>query len=209
MRIARRVLVKPPANCYREQPGDIVVALAAGSAFGSGEHPTTRLATQAIEYILKGHDAVGRRGKGTSAVLDVGTGSGVLVIAAVKLGIEQGLGIDTDPCARSEARENVRLNRLQDRISISDQAAASLSGPFCLITANLRYPSLCQLAEHLTQLAAIDGCLALSGFRPDEMQRVKSVYDEFGFESQWQRVEKDWGGMAFRRRGEKDSRITL
>jgi ribosomal protein L11 methyltransferase len=201
VRLGRRVVVKPPDNRHPTAPEDIVVNLAAGSAFGSGEHPTTRLAVRAMEFLLSAPDTLSAASPPDRAVLDVGTGTGILVIAAVKLGLTRGVGIDTDPCARAEARENIRLNRLQDRIDIKDQPVETLSKAYFMVAANLRCPTLCRLAECLWTLTAAGGGLILSGFRQEEMTRVASVFTESGFEKRWEEIELGWAGMAFAKPG--------
>ena len=114
VRISAHVVVQPPGHRYRPAPDDVVIQIKPGAAFGGGRHPTTRLSVNAIEYVLKTASPDGLRRRGS--VLDIGTGSGILAIAAVCLGIQKGLGIDIDPCAISEARENIALNNLESRI---------------------------------------------------------------------------------------------
>jgi len=195
--ISKYVVVKPPDCHYLPKPHEVVVSLAAGSAFGSGEHPTSRLAVRGIEHLC----AVGDIGVGGGApVLDVGTGSGILVIVSVLFGIQRGMGIDIDACARSEAVQNVRLNRLEDRIKITGDPVDTLKGPYNLITANLRSPTLARLADRLTRLSASDGALVFSGVRPGEMADLQRIYTERGLACRWRKVENDWGAMAFCRR---------
>ena len=98
-------------------PGDIVVNIKAGAAFGTGCHPTTRLALTGLEKVCKNN--LIPIGTENCRVLDIGTGSGVLSIAALKMGLDQGIGLDIDPCARAEAAENAVLNGLSKRLEIS------------------------------------------------------------------------------------------
>lgn len=198
--VSGRVVVKPPACRYAPHPDELVVSIAPGSAFGGGDHPTTRLALRAIEHLLA-EDPSRWPGpaRGTRA-LDVGTGSGILVIASVLLGIEGGIGIDTDGCARSEARHNVTLNHLENRIVISDSPVEALVGAHTLVTANLRYPTLARLADCLARLTASAGGLVLSGIRPEEAPDLKETYVRKGFDALWSAEEAGWGGIALRKR---------
>ena len=98
-----------------ESIGKIVLRLSSGASFGSGDHPTTRLALKAIEELFENRSL----GQGVK-VLDVGTGSGILAIAALLLGADTGLGIDIDPCALWDARRNAHLNGLGGRLRIYD-----------------------------------------------------------------------------------------
>ena len=87
-----------------------------------------------------------------STVLDIGTGSGVLILTAVLGGMDGGMGIDIDSCARVEAAANVKINGLEDRIMISGQALETIDQRFSMVLANLRYPSLKKLFARLTEI---------------------------------------------------------
>lgn len=108
LHIGRRVVIKPTWEAYVARPDEIVVEMDPGLAFGSGLHATTRLCLELLEDQLQ----PGQR------VLDVGTGSGILAIAAARLGAATVLGLDNDPEAVRVARENVALNRLPDCVTI-------------------------------------------------------------------------------------------
>jgi ribosomal protein L11 methyltransferase len=196
VRLSPRVVVKPPECRFTPQPGDIVIDLSAGAAFGGGEHPSTRLALQAMDVFFSSAGSADAL-EPDAAALDVGTGSGILVVAAMGFGVPSGLGIDIDPCARAEARENVRLNRLQDRVVISDRDLETLTDRFSLISANLRSPTLARMADRLTGLLTARGCLILSGVRVEEMPWMVSVYEAKGAACGWRGEENGWGAMAF------------
>ena len=128
----------------------------------------------------------------------MGTGSGVLAIASVILGIGRATGTDIESCARKEARENVELNGLTENIMISDQEPVELKGPFSLITANLRYPTLIALHAHIKRLTTTGSALVLSGIKTHESQRIGEVYSN-GFHFLWQEEEKEWVCLVFKR----------
>ncbi len=155
MRVSTHVVLKPPGHHFKPQPQDVVIQIMPGAAFGDGRHPTSRLAVRGIEYVLKQFnlDVTADRGR----VLDIGTGSGILVLTAVRMGIHRGVGIDIDPAARSEARENVALNQLAEQIEISEQDLESIEGPFNLVTANLRYPTLKKISSCLRKITVPKG----------------------------------------------------
>jgi len=123
----------------------------------------------------------------------------VLAIAAVKLGIENGVGLDIDPCAISEAKENVRLNGLAGRIEISDLAIASVACVFTLVTANLRSPSLAQLAPKIAALTQPHGALVISGLRREDQDGVIRSYRDSCFESVWESYEEEWAGVVMKK----------
>ena len=194
-RISHRVVLKPHGMFY--QPGfqDVVIDIQQGTAFGSGDHPTTRLAVMGIENAVFETHCL-KKEKDTRA-LDIGTGSGVLAIAAVSLGIKTAKGIDIDPCARTEARKNIQLNNLEHRIEIHDHNIQDIHEKFTLITANLRYPTLKQLCSHITQITEEGGAVVVSGIKTDEVSDLLDGFTQNRFRCVWKTFEKDWAGMVF------------
>lgn len=130
LRIGQRILIRPSWIDEREAhatPGDIVLALDPGMAFGTGLHPTTQLCAMALEE----HVRPGMR------VLDVGSGSGVLSILAARLGASDVLGVDTDEQAERVARENVGLNGVSERVRIERGSHDQTRERFDLVVANI------------------------------------------------------------------------
>jgi ribosomal protein L11 methyltransferase len=199
VRVSERIVLSPPERDVPSKPGDIVVRLRPGAAFGVGRHPTTRLALRGIEFALS-RDGAARRRAGSS-VLDIGTGSGVLAIAAVRLGIENGLGLDIDPCAVVEAAQNVSLNGLADRIEISDRSLDRIDAIFSLVVANLRWPTLERLAATLAVLTRPGGALVVSGVQHAEQAAVVAAYGRQRFECVWSVAEDRWVGLVLNKNG--------
>jgi ribosomal protein L11 methyltransferase len=197
VRIAAHVVVKPPGHRYQPAPDDVVIQIQPGAAFGGGRHPTTRLSVKAIEYVLKfvSPERLNQR----SSVLDIGTGSGILAIAAVCLGVNKGLGIDIDPCAIAEAGENIALNNLENRIVISDRKIDSIDQVFMMVIANLRYPSLKNFYPQISQLTESGGWVVLSGFRSYELDDLKDLYTAKHFECIWTVHELDWSAAVLKK----------
>jgi len=194
VRVSERIVLTPPDRDVPPGPGEIVVRLRPGAAFGVGRHPTTRLSLRGIEFALSGGGAA--RPRAGSRVLDIGTGSGVLTIAAVKLGIENGVGLDIDPCAVAEASHNVRLNGLAGRIAISDRGLEGLEGVFSLVVANLRLPTLARLAAAIAALTMPGGALVVSGVQQEEQAAVCAAYGRQRFECAWSVAEDRWVGLV-------------
>ncbi len=197
VRVSTHVILKPPGHSYQPAPEDVVIQIKPGAAFGDGRHPTSRLAIRGIEYVLK--KIKSDRPEDQSRVLDIGTGSGILVITAVGMGIHRGIGIDIDPAARSEAKENVLINRLEDRIKISDQYLETIEGSFNLVTANLRYPTLKKISPCLRKITNPDGLIVFSGIRSHELADLIKAYARKKFEVVWQEKELDWMGVVLKR----------
>lgn len=181
--VGRKTQLLPPG--VLPAPGErIGIVLQQGASFGGGDHPTTRLCLAAIE------DFAVKNGR----MLDVGTGSGVLAIAAVCHGMGSALGVDLDPLSLFEARENVLLNGLDSKIEIRKDWEASPR--WNLVAANLRPPTLVALSEALGSCLLPSACLLLSGMRQDEMDFVASVYGQKLHESA-RSTEKGWGCLVF------------
>jgi len=197
VRISRYVVLNPPGQPYRSKPNDVLVQIRPGAAFGIGRHPSTRLAIKGIEFVLLGDQALDK-GK-DSTVLDIGTGSGILILTAVLGGMDRGLGIDIDSCARVEAAANVTINGLEDRIRISGRSLETINQQFTLVLANLRYPSLKKLFARLHEVTDTRGILILSGIKNDEVADLLEVYTKTYFKCLWTVNELGWAGVVFQK----------
>jgi ribosomal protein L11 methyltransferase len=197
VRISRYVVLIPPDHSFRSNPNDVVVKLTPGASFGAGNHPTTRLAIKAIEFVLLGVPAIKKKQEGT--VLDIGTGSGVLIVTAVLGGMGGGLGIDIDPCARVEAAVNVRNNGLEDRITISGQTLDTIDQQYMMVLANLRTPSLKRIYGRLIEVTAGRGTLILSGIKNDEVEDLSGVFTKSRFKYLWSDHELGWAGVVLQK----------
>ena len=196
VRISKDVVLIPPGHSYRFKPNDVVVRIKPGASFGIGRHPSTRLAIKAIEFILRGDQVMEKRPDRT--VLDIGTGSGVLILTAVLGGMDGGLGIDIDACARVEAAANVAINGLEDRIEISGQSLDTIEQRFSMVLANLRSPSLTKLFYRLTEVTDTSGTLILSGIKTGEVDDLLKVYTKC-FKCLWSGNELGWASVVLQK----------
>jgi len=197
VRVSDRIVLTPPERLCEPRPADVVIRIMPGASFGAGRHPTTRLALKAIDFVLgRDGESLARPG---SRVLDIGAGSGVLALAAVKLGIESGLAIDVDPCAVAEAAANVELNGLGGRIVVSDRAAETIDGDYMLVTANLRTPTLVRLAPYIAEYTAPEGALVISGIRTEECGELLGEFEKNFFKAVWRDEEQGWVGLALKK----------
>lgn len=199
LRVGRRLFLVPSG--WEESPSAdcVMLRVQPGVAFGCGRHPTTRLALRGLEAVLSRKGQWRPEAQATSA-LDIGTGSGILAIAALKLGIDRAVGIDRDVCARTEAAGNAVLNHLETRLVITDGPLSRLfsAAPFTLIMANLRYPTLLNLKTTVAGLLEPDGALVLSGIKTEEQAGIRTAYAEYGLHNWWTEEEKGWTGIVFR-----------
>ena len=196
-RISKRVVLKPPGMSYTPESDEVVIVIPQGASFGSGEHPTTRLAVRGIEAALSGKNCFVKTNH--TRALDIGTGSGILAIAAVSLGVKKALGIDIDPCSRSEAGKNIILNNMEDQIRILDRNIENINEKFSLITANLRYPTIKRLCFHISKIMEKPGMVVVSGIKTDEVPDILNTFTQKGFSCTWKEFEKDWVGLVFAR----------
>jgi ribosomal protein L11 methyltransferase len=165
--VGRRFLVVPPWQ-RGSDPDRIRLVIQPGQAFGTGHHPSTCGTLGALEELC-----TNRR---IARALDVGTGSGILAIAMVKLGVAQVTAIDTDVAAITNARENARLNRVGRKIHFSTIPLGSVPGRFGLIAANILSSTLIQMAPDLKARLRNHGQLVLAGILQRERQSVAAAY---------------------------------
>jgi ribosomal protein L11 methyltransferase len=166
--IAEGLVVRPPWEAYEAKPGEKVLELEPGRAFGTGLHETTRLVVQAIKKY-----ASESQGK---LVIDVGCGSGILALAALTLGAERAIAIDNDPDVIDVTRENAARNGLADRIDASTTDVAALDATAPLVLANIEAHVLIPMAPALIERVEPGGLLFLSGVLVPQTQSVQAAY---------------------------------
>ncbi len=186
IRIGESLVIKPTWEEYVPEVSDIVIEMDPGRAFGVGSHASTRLVLERLEEL-------GRKGVLEKAqVLDVGTGSGILAIAASKLGAKSVLAIDIDPDAVESARKNVHLNNCHDDVTVSITPVWEVEGPFDLVLANIDRDTLLLLAKEISSQVCQGGRLLLSGILKEQAGAVKDAYVQRGLRFSAMRVdEKD------------------
>ncbi|GFO58496.1 ribosomal protein L11 methyltransferase [Geomonas silvestris] len=168
VRLGERLVIKPTWEEYQPKAGDLVIQIDPGMAFGTGAHPTTRMCLESLERIC--FDASG--GTLSGPVLDVGTGSGVLSIAAALMGAARIVAIDIDPEAVEVTRENLELNGVAERVEASTTDLGDLTGEFQVVLANILAEELVRLAGQLTARLAPGGWLILSGILTEKVPMV-------------------------------------
>jgi ribosomal protein L11 methyltransferase len=157
--------------------------------FGTGHHATTRLCLAALQTLDLAQ----------ASVLDVGTGSGVLAIAAQRLGAAHAMGVDADPDAIQSARDNLPLNPEADRIAFELRELGRDHLPTAdVVLANLTGALLCRTARSLIDLVNPDGHLIVSGLMKDEREAVRTALAEM--ELTWEASEDEWIGLCLKRR---------
>jgi ribosomal protein L11 methyltransferase len=193
-RVGERLVIRPTWRRHRRRPGDVVLALDPGMAFGTGLHPTTRLCLAALE---RHATAVGLE---DVRVLDVGCGSGILGIAAARLGAATVLGVDPDPIAVGATLANARRNRVARRIRCRLGSIPTHDGPFDLVLANLIASLLIDLAPRLRDELRPRGTLIASGIFVDREAEVVDAFGEAGMRVAGRSDDGDWVALVAERR---------
>jgi len=200
-RLTRQIVVVPSwenIDSWSESSADdVLINLDPGQAFGTGAHASTRLVLDAMQ--LAKDD-----GFAPKSFVDVGTGSGILAIAALKLWpAVRGVAVDTDPGAVSAAAENAAKNNVGNQVECTMTLVGALSRGFDLVLANIRAPILIELSADVAARVAPGGRLFLSGLLSTEADEVARVYQErHGFttdEVRPSRHDMEWSGVEMRR----------
>lgn len=170
--VTDRIVVKPEWEEYSPQEGEIVIEIDPGMAFGTGTHETTSMCINQIEKNLKAGDRV----------IDIGSGSGILSMAAVLLGAEKATGVDLDPVAVRVALENVELNNLQDKIEIlHGNLTDVIREKADIVVANIMADIILILLEDVREFIKDDGLFISSGIIQEKRAAVEARLLEKNF----------------------------
>jgi len=198
-RIGRRLVIAPTWEEVAISEGDIILRLDPGMAFGTGTHPTTRLCLEAVERIFSPEGPPSRSASlPPRDFLDVGTGTGILAIAAAKLGAQKVVAIDIDPDAVEVARENFSLNGVTGDFLVASTPLEEISGDFDVVAANILAEELARLAFPLLDRLRPGGVLVLSGILTEKEDIVVGAFDRSGLDLTTTRLE-EWSCLCYRR----------
>jgi len=185
------LIISPTWEEYRAEPGELLIEIDPGMAFGTGHHATTTLSLKCIKEVLESSDTDQR-------LLDVGTGTGILGIAAALFGAVEVLGIDNDPDAVSAAKENVARNRLQKSMQVSLAPLSTLEVSYDVVVANIIHDVLVELSADLIRLTTTGGVLILSGILiGEQVESVVSLFTEAGISLKKEEVSGEWVVLMF------------
>lgn len=192
LRVGQRLVIKPSWIDYAAQDGDVVVELDPGLAFGTGYHPTTYSCLEALEELVKPGNAV----------LDVGTGSGILTIAAARLGAARITAVDIDGHAVRAARKNFRRAGILERVNTdsgSIPGAATRGRIYDIAVANISARGISLVAPAIPELLAADGVFIASGIIVEQYDTAAAALAEAGLASAEIRQKEDWLTILSRR----------
>jgi ribosomal protein L11 methyltransferase len=192
-RFGTRLIVKPTWEEWSPVGNEVVINLDPGMAFGTGSHETTRLCLEAIATLFD-------RGP-CGSLLDVGTGSGILAMAAAGLGAAPILANDIDEEACQVARDNIAQNGLDASITVTAEPLEVLTGAFNVVIANILAEENVRLAKHLIARLAPDGTLLLSGILREKEAYVRDGFSGLGLSEPTVTYDADWCCMRYQRVG--------
>jgi ribosomal protein L11 methyltransferase len=203
IRVSERLTIRPTWEPYEPGPGELVIDLDPGMAFGTGTHATTALCLRALDACVKGGEDV----------IDVGTGSGILAIGAVKLGARSVLALDLDPVAVASAKANAELNGLADRIDVRESdllgvlKGAEASGghpvnvalPVDLVVANILAEIILRFIDDVHAALKPGGLYIASGIYINKEEAVRQGLEAANFEIVRRDEQEDWIAFTARK----------
>jgi len=189
MKIGSRTVIKPVWEEYSPQEGEVVINIDPGMAFGTGDHATTAMCLRALERYLQSG----------AKVADIGTGSGILAIAAALLGAKSVDAVENDVRSLTFAEENVVLNKLSDSIKLSEgDLGNNLAGDYDLVIANIVTDVILRFLPQAAKLLRPGGILITSGIIDSRSQEVETALPQAGFALIDKENEDNWVALVGR-----------
>lgn len=185
IKIGEKIVICPSWEEYTANEGEIIISLDPGCAFGTGTHPTTKLCVQALEQVIPEFG-------GEISLADVGTGSGILSIAAAKLGVSSIMGVDNDPSVIPVAVENTEINEIKAKYEYYEGSAADIKGTYDIVTANILAEIIIEIMDELKSLLKPEGVMILSGIIERKATDVENAIAKAGLKSREVLKENGW-----------------
>ena len=190
-KISERFVVKPTWREYEPLEDELVIEIDPGRAFGTGTHPTTSLCIKLMEENIKEGNTV----------IDVGTGSGILMVAAEKLGAGKIIGTDIDPMAVEVAEENLLLNKVdmeKAKAYAGDLVTVVKDEKFDVVVANILADVLLILLKDISRVVKKDGLVIFSGIIEDKLEEMKREIENVGLEILEIKADKEWRAILMK-----------
>jgi ribosomal protein L11 methyltransferase len=189
LRVGKHLVIKPSWEPFNPGAGDLIVEIDPGMAFGSGYHATTQLCLELMERFIRRDDQV----------LDLGTGSGILAIAAARLGASGVLAADIDPAAVETAEKNMKLNAPGFPFKVIEGGVEAIRGKFNVISANLTAETLAELAGFFPGLLLPGGHLIAGGITVEKKKMVLTAFLDAGLSLAFESSRDDWCSLVVKK----------
>lgn len=183
-RVGDRIVIKPSWEDFAPEAGDLVIELDPKQAFGTGTHPTTQLCLRSLETILQGHHH--------PLVFDVGTGSGILAVAAVLLGAKAVLACDTDPVAVAATEENALLNGVAEAVRAFVGGIETLPGTCDVLVVNILAEVVAEIAPAIAERVRPGGDVVASGIIRERQALVEAAFEAVGLATLRVEYQGEW-----------------
>ena len=190
-KVSEKFVVKPTWREYTPESDELIIELDPGRAFGTGSHPTTSLCLKLMEEVIKPGDSV----------IDVGTGSRILMIAAERLGASEIYGTDIDEMAVAAAKENLELNSIDNtkaKVYKGDLISVVKDKKFDVVVANILADVLLILIKDISKVVKKGGKIIFSGIIEDKCDIVKKEVENLGFEVAQVKQDKEWRALLIK-----------
>tara|TARA_Y100000588_G_scaffold103235_1_gene112452 strand:+ start:754 stop:1656 length:903 start_codon:yes stop_codon:yes gene_type:complete len=185
IRVGRKLVICPTWQEHASLRDDVIIFLDPGMAFGTGHHPTTRMCMELLEDTIVGGEKI----------IDLGCGSGILSVTAVKLGALSSIGFEIENNASKVAKENCVLNGVDESVEVFNSTLPDnrySEGDFDLALANISAKVIIELADHLTKGLRSGGKLILSGVLENALEDVRDVFEPLGVVFEKVMIDSDW-----------------
>ncbi|MGL5989110.1 50S ribosomal protein L11 methyltransferase [Cetobacterium sp.] len=190
-KVSEKFVVKPTWREYEAEENELVIELDPGRAFGTGSHPTTSLCLKIMEENIKPNNSV----------IDVGTGSGILMIAAEKLGATDIYGTDIDELAVEATKENLELNKISPetaKVFLGDLISIVKDKKFDVVVANILADVILLLLRDIFKVVKKDGLIIFSGIIEDKLPEIIKQVEEKGLEILEIKKDKEWRALLIK-----------
>ena len=191
IRVSRRIVIVPTWETYEPKPGDVIIEMEPGMAFGTGTHETTRMCLQFLDELVKPGDTC----------IDIGCGTAILGIAAAKLGAVDVLAIDRDRVAVRSAKENIILNHVENTVRAveGDLLSGQQQMQADVIVVNIIADVIIGLVPGLAPFLKKGGVIIASGIIKERCAEVVAAMEQAGYEIVEVRAEGEWNAVTCRR----------
>ena len=190
-KVSEKFVLKPTWREYTPEADELIIELDPGRAFGTGSHPTTSLCLKLMEENISEGDSV----------IDVGTGSGILMIAADRLGASEIYGTDIDELAVESAKENLELNKISEekaKVYKGDLISVVENKKFDVVVANILADVLLILLHDISKVVKPNGKIIFSGIIEDKCELLKREVESLGFTVEEIKADKEWRAMLIK-----------